>query len=270
MKVAPSLLLLGAVAMSLAACESAPVTGRSQMMLVSESEELQMGLQAYRQVLATEPQSHNPQINALVEKVGRRIADAAEHPPEEMWRAPRYRWEFKAIEKNELNAFCLPGGKVVVYSGIMPIARNETGLAVILGHEVAHALAHHGAERMSDQIAATVGITAAAAVLAGTSSGSNRAYLPAMMAALGAGATVGYLLPMSRAQESEADHIGLVLMALAGYDPREAVGLWERMRAANRGGRGSEWLSTHPADETRIANIRSWLPEAMKYYRPRN
>ncbi len=270
MKVVRSLLLFAGVALVLAACQSAPITGRSQMMLVSEEEELQMGLQAYRQVLATEPQSRNPQINALVEKVGRRIAAAAERPPENLWRAPRYRWEFKTIEKNVANAFCLPGGKVVVYTGIMPIARNETGLAVVLGHEVAHALAHHGAERMSNQIAAAVGLTAAAAVLASTSSGSNRTYLPAMMAALGAGATVGYLLPMSRTQESEADRIGLVLTAMAGYDPREAIGLWERMRAANKGGRGAEWLSTHPADETRIANIRAWVPEAMKYYHPRD
>lgn len=253
-----------------AACETAPVTGRSQVMLVSESEERQMGLQAYRQVLATEPQSHNQQINAMVERVGRRIADAAERPPGELWIAPRYSWEFKTIEKNEPNAFCLPGGKVAVYTGLLAITRTETGLAVVIGHEVAHALARHGGERMSDQIVAAVGVTAAGAVLASTSSGRNRTYLPLMMAALGAGATVGYLLPMSRAQESEADRIGLILMAMAGYDPREAVGLWERMRAANSGrSRQAEWLSTHPADDTRIQNIRQWLPEAMRYYRPR-
>jgi len=267
----PLVRLLAALAglpLLLAACETAPVTGRSQMMLMSESEELQMGLQAYRQVLATEPQSHNPQINALVEKVGRRLAASAERPQENLWRAPHYRWEFKTIERNELNAFCLPGGKVVVYTGLMPVARDETGLAVVLGHEIGHALARHGAERMSSQIVAAVGVTAAAAVLAGTSSGNNRTYLPAMMAALGAGATVGYLLPMSRTQEAEADRIGLVLMAQAGYDPREAVALWERMRAASRGrSKTPEWLSTHPTDDTRIANIRAWLPEAMKYYR---
>jgi predicted Zn-dependent protease len=264
------LLLLAGFALSLGACEIAPVTGRSQMMLVSESAELDMGLQTYRQVLAKDPPSHNPQINAVVEKVGRRIAAAAERPPENMWRAPHYRWEFKTMEKNELNAFCLPGGKVVVYSGLMPVAQSEAGLAVVMGHEVAHALARHGAERMSNQIAATVGITAAAAVLAGTSSGRSQPYMPLMMAAFGAGATVGYLLPMSRTQETEADRIGLVLMALAGYDPHEAVGVWERMRAANQGGKQMEWLSTHPADETRIANIRSWVPEAMKYYHPRD
>lgn len=264
-----SLSILCAVAALLAACETAPVTGRSQLMLVGESEERQMGLQAYREVLAKEPLSDDAQTNALVEKVGRRIAAAAEHSPGDLWRAPRFRWEFKTVDKNELNAFCLPGGKVVVYTGILPITRTESGLAVVIGHEVAHALAHHGAERMSNQMAAQVGATAAAVALSATVTGRSRAYLPAMMAAVGAGATYGYVLPMSRAQESEADRIGLILMAMAGYDPREAVTVWERMRAANTGPRKAEWLSTHPTDTTRIADIRRWLPEAMKYYRPR-
>ena len=260
--------ILCAMAVLLAACESAPVTGRSQLMLVGEREEQQMGLQAYREVLAKEPLSNDAQTNALVEKVGRRIAAAAERPPGDLWKAPRFRWEFKTVDKNEFNAFCLPGGKVVVYTGILPITRTEAGLAVVIGHEVAHALAHHGAERMSNQKAAQVGTAVASAALSTTVPGGNRAYLPAMMAAVGAGATYGYVLPMSRAQESEADRIGLILMALAGYDPREAVTVWERMRAANTGPRKAEWLSTHPADTTRIADIRHWLPEAMKYYRP--
>ena len=271
MRPAPRLLLaLCGVAALLAACESAPVSGRSQMMLVSESEERQMGLQAYQQVLSKESLSYDAETNALVEKVGRRIAAAAERPPNDLWRAPRFRWEFKTVDKNELNAFCLPGGKVVVYSGLLALTKTEAGLAVVIGHEVAHALARHGAERMSDQMVATVGATAAAVALSATLSGRSRAYVPAMMAAVGAGATVGFILPMSRAQESEADRIGLVLMALAGYDPREAIGVWERMHAANTGRRQAEWLSTHPADTTRLADIRQWLPEAMKYYRPRN
>lgn len=261
---------LSSAATLLAACESAPVTGRSQMMLVSESEERQMGLQAYQQVLSKEALSHDAQVNALIDKVGRRIAAAAERPPGELWRAPRFRWEFKTVDNNEPNAFCLPGGKVVVYTGILPITRTEAGLAVVIGHEVAHALARHGAERMSDQMVAQVGASAAAIAMAATIGGNNRRYVPVMMAALGAGATVGYLLPMSRAQESEADRIGLVLMALAGYDPREALGVWERMRAANTGKHNAEWLSTHPADSTRLADIRRWLPEAMRYYRPRD
>jgi metalloendopeptidase OMA1, mitochondrial len=271
MRPAPRLLLvLSGVASLLAACQSAPVTGRSQMMLVSESEELQMGLRAYREVLSKESLSYDAQTNALVDKVGRRIAAAAERPPNDLWRAPRFRWEFKTVDKNEVNAFCLPGGKVVVYSGLLPITKTEAGLAVVIGHEVAHALARHSAERMSDQMVAKVGATAAAVALSATLSGRSRAYLPAMMAAVGAGATVGFVLPMSRAQESEADRIGLVLMALAGYDPREAIVVWERMRAANTGRRQAELLSTHPTDTTRLADIRQWLPEAMKYYRPQN
>ena len=263
------LLTLCGLASLLAACETAPVSGRSQMMLVSENEEREMGLQAYREVLNKEPLSHDGQTNAMIERVGRRIAAAAERPPQELWRAPRFRWEFKTVEKNEPNAFCLPGGKVVVYTGLLPITKTEAGMAVVIAHEVAHALARHGAERMSDQMVASVGTAAAAVALSATVSGRSRAYLPAMMAALGAGATVGYILPMSRAQESEADRIGLVLMALAGYDPREAIGLWERMRAASSGKKQAEWLSTHPADTTRIADIRRWLPEAMQYYKPR-
>src|SRR5215831_9215704 len=265
-----SLLALCSVATLLAACESAPVSGRSQMMLVSESEERQMGLQAYREVLSKEPLSYDAETNAMVEKVGRRIAAAAERPPNDLWRAPRFRWEFKTVDKNEPNAFCLPGGKVVVYTGVLPITQTEAGLAVVIGHEVAHAIARHGAERMSDQIVTQVGAAAAGVALAATIGGNSRTYMPAMMAAVGAGATVGFILPMSRTQESEADRIGLILMALAGYDPREAITVWERMHAASTSPRTPEWLSTHPADTTRLADIRRWLPEAMRYYRPRD
>ncbi|MSP77221.1 MAG: M48 family peptidase [Rhodospirillaceae bacterium] len=255
----------------LAACEAAPVTGRSQIMLVSESEERQLGLQAYQQVVSSERQSHDQTVNAMVERVGRRIATAAENPPEGMWRPPRFQWEFRTIDKNVVNAFCLPGGKVAVYTGLLPVAQSEAGLAVVMGHEVAHALARHGAERMSDQMVTSIGVAAAGVALAATASGRNRSYMPMVVGALGAGATYGFMLPMSRAQESEADRIGLVLMAMAGYDPHEGVALWERMRAANAAKpRQPEWLGTHPADTTRINNIRAWVPEAMKYYRRRD
>jgi predicted Zn-dependent protease len=254
----------------LAACDSAPVTGRSQMMLVSESEERQLGARAYRQILASEPASNNAAFNALVDKVGRRIAQAAERPPANMWKSPHYNWEFRTIENSTPNAFCLPGGKVAVYSGLLPITRSEAGLAAVIGHEVAHALARHSAERLSDQKVVSGATALAGLGLAVAGGRQGAAYAPMAVAAMGAGASVGILLPMSRAQESEADHIGLVLMALAGYDPQEAIGLWERMRALSRGQKKSpEWLSTHPADETRIADIRRWLPDAMKYYRRR-
>jgi predicted Zn-dependent protease len=265
------LLVLSGIPILLAACETAPVTGRSQMMLVSESEERTLGLQAYREVLSKEPLSADAVANQMVDSVGRRIAAAAERPPNNLWPPPHFRWEFKTIDKNEPNAFCLPGGKVVVYTGIFPITRSEAGLAVVIGHEVAHALARHGAERMSDQKVAAVATTAAGVALAATvGGGRGRYYMPAMMAALGAGATVGYILPMSRTQESEADRIGLILMALAGYDPREAINVWQRMHAASAGRHQAEWLSTHPADATRLNDIRRWLPEAMTYYHPRS
>src|SRR6201991_2586527 len=176
-----SMLVLGVVATLLGACETAPVTGRSQMMLVGESEERQMGLRAYREVLSKEALSENVQTNALIEKVGRRIAAAAERPPGDLWRAPRFRWEFKTVDKNEPNAFCLPGGKVVVYTGIFPITRSEAGLAVVIGHEVAHARARHGGERMSAEKVAAAGAAAAAIAVAATVGGRNRqVYGPAM------------------------------------------------------------------------------------------
>jgi metalloendopeptidase OMA1, mitochondrial len=253
-------------ALTLAACQSAPLTGRSQLMLVSEDEERRMGLLAFRQVQAEEPESHDAAANALVEKVGRRISAAVEAPPPDMWKAPHYRWEFEVVDRRVINAFCLPGGKVVVYSGILPITQTEAGLATVIGHEVAHALARHGAERLSDK---RVAVAALAVTAIGLSVNRRTApMVPFTMAALGAGATYGVLLPMSRTQEAEADHIGLILMAMAGYDPHEAIGLWERMRDANVEARQATWLSTHPSDEERIKNIRAWVPEAMKYYHP--
>ncbi len=258
-------------ALAVAGCQSAPVTGRSQVMLVSESEELRLGNTTYLQVLSKEHEFRDQQANAMVERVGHRIADAAEAPPRDMWQAPHYQWEFKTVDKNILNAFCLPGGKVAVYTGLFAVTRDDAGLAAVIGHEVAHALARHGAERISDQRLLTAGLTAASVVLAAAGGRRMSAYTPLAIAALGAGATVGISLPMSRTQEEEADHIGLILMALAGYDPHAAVGLWERMKAVHAGKpRQAEWLSTHPADDTRIANIKAWVPEAMKYYHPRD
>jgi predicted Zn-dependent protease len=259
--------VLSATAALVVGCQPAPITGRSQMMLVSEQQERQLGALAFRQVLSTEPLSHDDQAVALVEKVGRRIAHAAETPPPGIWQTPHYSWEFRTLARNEINAFCLPGGKIVVYSGILPIAQNEAGLAAVLGHEVAHALAHHGAERLSNQQAVALGTAATGALLAADPDTARVA--PQIMAALGVAATVGYLLPMSRTQESEADHIGLILMALAGYDPREALGFWERVRSSTAHSQGPVWLNTHPADDTRIADIRALIPEAMRYYRPR-
>jgi predicted Zn-dependent protease len=188
--------------------------------------------------------------------VGRRIAEAT---------GQNYQWEFTVIEDAQVNAFCLPGGKVAVYTGILPIARDDAGLAAVLGHEVAHAVARHGAERVSQQVGVNV-------LLAGVQAGlgGNPALAQQVTALLGAGASVGVLLPWSRAQESEADRLGLIYMAKAGYEPSAAKELWVRMAAAARGGqRPPEFLSTHPSEATRIAQIEAWLPEARRYYQPR-
>ncbi|WP_085936383.1 M48 family metallopeptidase [Enhydrobacter aerosaccus] len=253
-------------ALVLAACQSAPVTGRSQLMLVSEEEERQAGLLAFHQVRTQEPPSHDAAANELVERVSRRIAAAAEAPPDNLWKAPHYRWEFEVIDKRIPNAGCLPGGKIYVYTGLLPITQDDAGMAAVIGHEVAHALARHGAERMSDKKA--VSIAAAAAVVALAVNSRTSALAPATMVALGAGAKYGILLPMSRTQESEADRIGLILMALAGYDPNEAVNVWERMRLIDKGPNPPIWASTHPSDEQRIKDLKAWVPEAMKYYHP--
>jgi predicted Zn-dependent protease len=233
-------------------CATAPYTHRSQLILVSQGDEMRLGAQAFQRVVAKSTLDKDPAIVDEVEEVGRRLAGAAD--------APQFRWQFVVIAANEQNAFCLPGGKVAVYTGILPVARTTTGLAVVLGHEIAHALARHGAERMSQNMAAELG-GAALSVLAGTS-----AYGGAIMSAYGLGAQVGVLLPYSRTHESEADHIGLILMAKAGYDPREAIAFWKRMASASRAAGSPEFLSTHPGHDTREQQIESWLPEAMRYY----
>jgi len=246
-------------AMMLAACQTVPITGRSQLQLLGERQEAQLGLSAYRDALKKEKISGDPRLNDLVQRVGRRIAEATGKGD--------YQWEFKVVENDKMvNAFCLPGGKVAVYTGILPLTHDDAGLAAVMGHEVAHAVARHGGERLSQQLAVE-GLVAAAAI--GLAEGdSRRANLYAGL--LGAGVAVGVLLPYSRLQESEADRLGLIFMAKAGYDPRTAVDFWRRMAEAGKGkSKPPEFLSTHPADETRIRQIEKALPEALSYYRPR-
>lgn len=241
-----------------AACTTVPVTGRSQLMLLPEGEELQMGLAAYREVLSQAKLSTNSVSNAQVTRVGERIAQATGRAD--------YEWEFKLIEDSQINAFCLPGGKVAVYSGMLPVARDDAGLGAVLGHEVAHATSRHGGERLSQQLLVQTGLAATQAALASR----DPATVQAVTSLLGAGAAVGVLLPWSRSQESEADHVGLVYMAKAGYHPAAARDLWVRMAEASRGqSRQPEFLSTHPAPETRIRQIEGWIPEALQHYKPR-
>jgi predicted Zn-dependent protease len=231
-------------------CVTAPYTGRSQLMIVSESQEVGLGAQAYREMLRDSVISDNAEALRIVRKVGERIARVADKPD--------YKWEFRVFDDPEqVNAFCLPGGKVGVYTGIFPIAGDEAGLAVIIGHEVAHALLRHAGERISRaQIVGTgLGLVGVA--------GMN----PLLVQALGLGASVGLILPFSRSQESEADMVGLILMAKAGYDPRVAISLWQRMEQKQKGA-PPEFLSTHPSSGTRVEELRAQVPETLKYYQP--
>lgn len=244
------LLLLAAAA----ACQSVPYTKRSSLVLVSAGEEAALGQNAYTQELSKARLSTDAAATAMVRRVGERIAAAADKPD--------FKWEFNLIDDPKtVNAWCLPGGKVAVYSGILPITRDEDGLAVVMGHEIAHALARHGSERMSQGLLAQLGGVALGAALATKPEATQQL----AQQAYGAGATVGVLLPFSRSHESEADRIGLILMSKAGYEPGAAVGFWGRM--AQAGGKDStpELLRTHPADAKRIADIEGHLPEARGY-----
>jgi predicted Zn-dependent protease len=248
-------------------CAQVPITGRRSLHLVPESELLTLSLQQYNEVLQKSKLSTDNQKVAMVRRVGNRVAKAAESFLAETGHKDLikdFQWQFNLIEDDETaNAWVMPGGKAAVYTGILPFTKDETGLAVVLGHEVGHALANHGNERMSQELLASMGGMALSVAL----SSQPQMTQELAMAAFGAGASVGVLLPYSRLQESEADHIGLILMARAGYDPREALPFWQRMNASP-GSRPPELLSTHPAPETRIANIQALIPEAMAYYRP--
>lgn len=249
-----------------AACKQNPITGRSQLSLVSESEVQAMALTQYSQFISTNKVAPaNSSNQEMVKRVGNRIAAAITRYYKEHALADAvqdYKWEFNLVESKEVNAWCMPGGKVVVYSGLLPVTQNETALAIVLGHEITHAVAGHGRERMSQQMLAQ-GIQVAGNVALGnnpqTVSIFNQVYAPASQ--------VGVLLPYSRKNEYEADHYGLIFAAMAGYDPREAVPFWQRM-AAMGGQKPPVLLSDHPTDEGRIQKLQEWMPEALKYYTP--
>jgi len=259
------LCLSGGLLSQLYGCYRAPGTARDQLIFFSEDREIQMGLSAYRDVLKQFPLSTNPEVNSMVRRVGERIAAVANRPD--------YEWEFAVIQDDKIiNAFCLPGGKVAFFTGILKKTENEAGVATVMGHEVTHAIQRHGVERMSRGILEQV---AQVGALAGAAAGKlNPQAAIGLLSAYG----VGVSLPFDRAQETEADKIGLRLMAEAGYDPHEAVAFWERMSGCPRNMIGKlcfrsgagipEFLSTHPSDENRIRNIERWIPEVMKHYNP--
>ena len=237
--------------------EEVPFTGRSQLRTMTVDQEMQLGLQSYQQILSDNRQdlvTSGPVVDA-VREIGARIARAA--APED----PGFEWAFNVIDSPQVNAFALPGGYTAVYTGLIPVAQNEDGLAVVMGHEVAHALAHHGAERMAQQNMQRIVGAGVAAGAGGMDYGAQRA----VMGVFGGISQYGYALPFSRKHESEADYIGLILMARACYDPREAPRLWERMAAAG-GATPPEFQSTHPSPQTRINDFQTWMPEAVGVY----
>jgi predicted Zn-dependent protease len=256
------ILLVALVAVS---CSTVPVTGRSQLNLIPQSQMLSMSFQQYGDFLKTNKLSTNQEQTAMVKRVGDRTRQAVERYMTQQGFADRlkgYQWEFNLVESKDVNAWCMPGGKVVVYTGIMPVVQNETGLAVVMGHEIAHAIAEHGNERMSQGLLAQAGGMALDAALNKQPEETKNLW----MTVYGVGAQYGALLPYSRMQESEADHLGLIFMAMAGYDPNESLNFWVRMSQAG-GQAPPEFMSTHPSNQTRIDDLRKELPEAMKYYK---
>ncbi len=231
--------------------EEVPLTGRTQLVDMSQEQEMALGLQSYRQILAQERVVPGGEVVDAVRGIGRRLATVAEDPG--------FDWEFNVIESGQANAFALPGGKVAVYTGILSIAENADGLAIIMGHEIAHAIARHGAERMAYQKLVQFGTLAAGMAIGDMDVQTQRM----VMGALGVGAQVGVLLPFSRSHESEADYMGLIYVARACFDPRVAPELWRRMGEASGGKAPAEFMSTHPSSETRISQFEEWMPEAL-------
>ena len=247
------------------ACASVAVTNRKQLSLVSNDEIIAMSATQYGQVLKENTLSNNQEQVEMVKRVGTRIQKAVESYMAQQNRSSelaKFAWEFNLIEDDKtVNAWCMPGGKVAFYTAIMPICADENGVAVVMGHEVAHAIANHGAERMSEQMVAQLGLN-----VLGTAMGQNPTMTnQLLMQAVGMGTSLG-MLKFSRKHESEADHMGLIFMAMAGYNPNSAPAFWERM-SADSSGQPPEFMSTHPSHETRIKDLQGWIPEAMGYYK---
>lgn len=258
-------LILCALVLLPAGCSEVAISGRQQFNIVPSSTIHSMSFQSYDEFLSQHKLSANAEHTQMVKSVGARIQKAVEQYCVEYAiedRLDGYEWEFNLVEDPNVNAWCMPGGKVVVYEGIMPIAQGETGLAVVMGHEIAHAVAKHGAERMSQGLLVQMGGIALSVALEDYPEQTKNLFLQSY----GIGSQLG-VLKYSRVHENEADHLGLVFMAMAGYNPEAAVGFWERMAAGSDGVRPPEFLSTHPGYDTRIRNINDRMPEALEYYR---
>jgi predicted Zn-dependent protease len=262
-------LLMSMVAAVLVSCgttNTVPITGRKQNLMVSDGEILSLSTQQYQEFMKTAKVSTDATKTAMVKRVGQNLANAvvsylnANGLQNDV---QNYNWTFNLVADNQANAWCMPGGLIVVYEGILPITQDEASLAIVLGHEIAHAVARHSAEQMSTKIKQQYGMQIGAAVLGGMGVGSNTSSIIQAVAAQGFNFKN---LSYSRNHESEADHMGLIFAAMAGYDPQVAVSFWQRMAAASNNQR-SEFLSDHPSDATRIKQIQGWMPEALKYYK---
>jgi len=259
--------ITAAILVSCGTTKTVPVTGRQQNLMVSDDQVLSLSFQQYSEYMQSAKPSTNSTNTAMVKRVGQRIATAVESYLTQNGMAEdvkTYQWEFNLVQDNQVNAWCMPGGKIVVYEGLLPVTQDEASLAIVMGHEIAHAVARHSAERLSNAYKEQYGSAALSAILSGVGVSSGWQQIIELGKQYG-----GALLTsgFSRKQESEADHIGLIFAAMAGYDPEVAVGFWQRMSSATGGGSNS-LFADHPSDATRIQQIQGWLPEAKKYYTP--
>ena len=261
--------LMSALVAVLASCgtsSTVPITGRKQNILVSDEQVLSLSNQQYQEYMKSAKASTNATNTAMVKRVGQNIANAVVSYLQQNGLAAEvsnYKWEFNLVQDKSVNAFCMPGGKIVVYEGLLPVTQDESSLAIVVGHEVAHAVAKHSAERLSNELRKQYGSQILGAVLQGAGASTNLQSISSTV--FGIGTTLGGAA-YSRSQESEADRLGLIFAAMAGYDPNVAVNFWQRMASAT--GNNYSILSDHPSDQSRIKNIHGWLPEALQYYKP--
>ena len=258
-----SILLSGTIYQS---CNTVPVTGRKQLSLLPEQDLITYSQLNYSEFISSHQLSNDREKTQMVKRVGKKISEAVTSFLKSKGKESLiagYQWEYNLVEDPTPNAWCMPGGKIVVFTGILPYTQNEAGLATVMGHEVSHAVARHGNERMSQQIVAQYGADVLQSFIQDKPAETQAIY----QQAYGLGAQYGVMLPYSRLHESEADKMGLIFMAIAGYDPHQAIAFWERM-AKSGGQKPPEFMSTHPSDENRIKALKEFLPEAMKYYKP--
>jgi predicted Zn-dependent protease len=257
--------MVSAVLVGCGTASTVPITGRTQRLLVSDAEINSMALQQYQQTLGSSKLSTNAANTAMVKRVGQNLATAVVNYLQRNGLANEvgnYAWEFNLVQDKQVNAWCMPGGKIVVYEGLLPVTQDEASLAIVLGHEIAHAVAKHSAERLSNAYKEQYGVQIAGSVLGSAGLGEGTQQLIALGHSLGSQL---YTSGFSRKQESEADHMGLIFAAMAGYDPQVAISFWQRMAAQGSG--SASIFSDHPSDATRISNIQKWMPEALKYYK---